>query len=183
MSRPDDEMFEETRRWLRCGRRLWIAHDLQMLELQTLGAESILIFRCRNCARIRASLAGYTWPGILHERADKLLTRGDGKSSARVRDDPGPEQPSHGCLLMRRSILRKPLMLAAVTAGLTMAGLGTVSVARADVVGTPTLAPLAQAQPGVAQLAARHAQADELQYEPSKRDREGDDDTEDEPRH
>lgn len=64
-----------------------------------------------------------------------------------------------------------------------MAGLGTVSVARADVVGTPTLAPLAQAQPGVAQLAARHAQADELQYEPSKRDREGDDDTEDEPRH
>ncbi|CCD96533.1 conserved exported hypothetical protein [Bradyrhizobium sp. ORS 375] len=75
--------------------------------------------------------------------------------------------------------MRKIVMSAAMVVGLG----GTVALASA---GPAAARPLAQPDgSALVQLAAQHAaeQAQELRYEPSKRDREGDDEEQDEPRH
>ncbi|MBR1140050.1 hypothetical protein JQ619_30265 [Bradyrhizobium denitrificans] len=84
---------------------------------------------------------------------------------------------------MRRVVVRDILTLATLVAGL--GGMLAFTLAAAD--GSPNLVPVARidpAGPAYLQLAALHTLPEEpdLRYEPSKRDHEGDDDDEDEPR-
>ncbi|MGJ4962468.1 hypothetical protein [Bradyrhizobium sp. SZCCHNS3002] len=80
--------------------------------------------------------------------------------------------------------MRKTMTLAAVLAGLG----GLLGMSQAGRETAPTLVPVARADDGTlaayAHLAALHARADSqlLSYEPARRDREGDDDDQDEPR-
>jgi hypothetical protein len=102
--------------------------------------------------------------------------------SAQLRQDPDSTQPADGGAVMGRLDVRKTLTAAALVAGLG----GIVAVTEAGRDKVPELVPVAQVQQdGYVRLAALHARAEtqELQYEPSKRDREGDDDDQDEPRH
>ncbi|GLH79588.1 hypothetical protein SSBR45G_44970 [Bradyrhizobium sp. SSBR45G] len=76
--------------------------------------------------------------------------------------------------------MHRILTLAALVAGL--AGVLAFGQASADTVtALEAVAYIQQGGPAAAAQPAR-AEAHELQYEPSKRDREGDDDDEDEPR-
>ncbi|MGJ4906775.1 hypothetical protein [Bradyrhizobium sp. SZCCHNRI1009] len=80
--------------------------------------------------------------------------------------------------------MRKTMTLAAVLAGLG----GLLAMSQAGRETAPTLVPVARADDGTLaaypHLAALHAPADSqlLSYEPARRDREGDDDDQDEPR-
>ncbi|MGY3451188.1 hypothetical protein [Bradyrhizobium sp. USDA 4353] len=76
--------------------------------------------------------------------------------------------------------MRRTLTLAVLLAGVG----GIIAVAQASQETAPELVPVSRAPGAITHLPAIHIQADDrtLSYEPARREREGDDDEQDEPR-
>jgi hypothetical protein len=104
--------------------------------------------------------------------------------SAQLRHDPTSARPTDDRPARRRVSVRMTLTFAALMAGLG----GILAVAQATQETVPELVPVSRAHDGtwtqLAQFAAHErAESRLLSYEPARREREGDDDEQDEPRH